>query len=186
MGAWLLDGELAFVLRCIGRVGLPVWGWAIAEGYACTRDYKGYLGRVLLVGVVAVGPYYLLTERCWNPVFSLGLGLLILRQVDLGRWWAVVGVGVPVFCGGDWYMAVVPVAAGLGRDVPSRLALVGLVTVVFSIVSSSWNMLGLFGLLLIAYPLGISLRPGRWLKLAYYPGHLAAIAGWLAFRGGYG
>lgn len=136
--------------------------------------------RVLIVAMVATLPYYELTGRLWNPVFSLLLGLIIVDQIHMHeRWWVAAGIALPVIAGGDWYMCAVPVAAAFGYPKHQHTNLV-LLTVI-NAIGQPWNALGLLGCLIIAKPVGVQWRPHRWLKLGYYPAHLAVIAAWMQY-----
>lgn len=57
---------LYVVLRAVGRIAFPIFCLGVAEGARYTHDWKRYVGRLLLVGVVS--------ELPGDAVISLGLG----------------------------------------------------------------------------------------------------------------
>ena len=66
-------------LRAIGRLSFPLFAFGIAQGIACTSDFRKYFGRILLAAVVSQPIYYLLFGmKQLNPLFMLAWGAAAL------------------------------------------------------------------------------------------------------------
>ena len=82
IGQVFLNNFLVFI--SIGRIALPFFAFGIAEGYRKTKKFKFYALRVLIVGIVAQYPYYLLFNNGHlNICFTFFVGLTILRIYNL-------------------------------------------------------------------------------------------------------
>ena len=72
----------------IGKVAFPLFAFLISEGYVHTRNFKKYLTRLIVFGVISQVPAYLLfVGRSFNGLylnifFTLAFGLLGIRSYD--------------------------------------------------------------------------------------------------------
>ncbi len=75
-------------MNCVGRLAFPIFAFQIAEGYAHTKNFKKYLLRLFLFGLVSEIPYNYMTGGGWfnpfgqNVMFTFCLSLLLLRLLD--------------------------------------------------------------------------------------------------------
>lgn len=95
MGLMLLDHLWATVvpgndwMTMLGRLAFPIFAFQTAEGYRHTRDFDRYCRRLLLFGLISELPFNLMVSGSLlfpfhqNVMFTLLLGLLSLRQLDL-------------------------------------------------------------------------------------------------------
>ena len=71
------------IWRIIGRLSFPLFAWLLSQGERYTRNFYGYLIRLLLLGLISQPIYYLaFSSTQLNIVFTLSIGLVSLR---LGR-----------------------------------------------------------------------------------------------------
>ena len=66
-------------MRAIGRLSFPLFAFGIAQGVACTSDFRKYFIRILIAAVVSQPIYYMLfgiTQL--NPLFMLAWGAAAL------------------------------------------------------------------------------------------------------------
>lgn len=75
------------VLHLIGRLTFPIMAYFIAEGYRKTSNIKKYLGRVFILAIISVIPFFLVFSSTYgiilqNTVFGLAFGLLALYLSD--------------------------------------------------------------------------------------------------------
>lgn len=81
----------ALWMRILGRLAFPIFAFQIAEGYRRTHDFRGYCLRLLGMGLISEVPFDLMASGMpfylfhQNVMFTLLLGLLMLRQADLAR-----------------------------------------------------------------------------------------------------
>lgn len=75
----------------VGRLAFPIFAFQAAEGYVHTSDFKQYTRRLLLFGLLSEIPFNLMMGGSvlypfhQNVMFTLLLGLLVLRQLDKAR-----------------------------------------------------------------------------------------------------
>jgi hypothetical protein len=76
----------AIWMRWVGRISFPLFAWLIANGAKHTRNFEGYLGRLLLLALISQIPF-MLANRVIDPSFaylnvvftlSFGLGVIYL------------------------------------------------------------------------------------------------------------
>ena len=78
-------------LTCIGRLAFPIFAFQIAEGYARTRDRKGYRRRILLWALITELPFNLMTGGGLinpfhqNVLFTFWLSLWVLDRVERAK-----------------------------------------------------------------------------------------------------
>ena len=68
------------VLRVIGRLSFPLFAWLLAEGERHTHNFRQYLLRLLILGVISQPIYqFALGGTYINILLMLALGLVTLR-----------------------------------------------------------------------------------------------------------
>ncbi|MDR3207030.1 MAG: conjugal transfer protein TraX [Oscillospiraceae bacterium] len=86
----LLPLPVFLAMRVVGRLSMPIFCFLIAEGYYHTRSVGRYIGRLILLAVVAELPYDRVFSggQSWfnivdqNVLFTLALGLLAIHMCD--------------------------------------------------------------------------------------------------------
>lgn len=75
----------------LGRLAFPIFAFQAAEGYHHTHDFSRYCRRLLVFGLISEIPFNLMIIGSpifpfhQNVMFTLLLGLLACRQIDLLR-----------------------------------------------------------------------------------------------------
>ncbi len=190
------------VLRIIGRLAFPVFGYMIAEGCTYTKNRKKYLAFVGVTALIcqivylfAMGSVY----QCIFVTFSLSIGLIYLfddtvKNGEVHRW--IFAVLALVFVG--FLTFVLPGCDGVG-DFDVDYGFFGViypVIVYFAEGRTAKIIASAFGLGLVAMYYGniqwysmcalvlISLYNGergrmklKWFFYVYYPIHLCVIYG---------
>lgn len=99
-------------LNWVGRLAFPIFAFLTAQGYFHTKNFKGYLGRMVLFALLAELPFNLMCSggesafypQHQNVLFTLALSLVLMRCADRFResrhvGLAVFGSGVVVLLG---------------------------------------------------------------------------------------
>lgn len=86
------DATAYLLLRFIGRWTAPIMAFQLAEGFRHTRNFKLYLGRLLLFAMISQ-PFYIVMVRrgvpgtfmemcaALNVMFPLAIGLIVMKIV---------------------------------------------------------------------------------------------------------
>ena len=77
-------------LTWAGRIAFPIFAFLTAEGYFRTKNFKGYLGRMILFAALSEIPFNLMMSggsRFFYPIhqnvlFTFVIALLIMRCID--------------------------------------------------------------------------------------------------------
>lgn len=75
-------------MTLVGRMAFPIFAFLIVEGYVHTSDYKKYIKRLLIFGLISEIPFNLIYTGSLifpfhqNVMFTLALGLLIISEID--------------------------------------------------------------------------------------------------------
>lgn len=74
-----------FVLRIIGRLALPIYGYLIIQGKDKTKDINKYIIRLFIIAIISQIPFYLLGNKGLNIVFTYVayVGISTLRDKKL-------------------------------------------------------------------------------------------------------
>lgn len=68
------------ILRFLGRLSFPLFAWLIGQGEKHTNNFKFYLVRLVILGVVSQPIYYLtFHSSALNILATLAFGLLAIR-----------------------------------------------------------------------------------------------------------
>jgi len=71
------------IFRIIGRLALPIFAYAIVQGYQYTSDLNRYMKRLLVLAVISQIPYMLVAGVSYlNTVFTLLLGLMLVDSYE--------------------------------------------------------------------------------------------------------
>jgi len=78
-----------FLMRCVGRLGFPLFAFLLVEGFLHTRNLRRYCCSILLLALLSEVPYDLFRQGVVavpgvNALFTLLLGLLALSAIH--RW----------------------------------------------------------------------------------------------------
>ena len=103
----LVSGQIW--MTCVGRIAFPIFAFQIAEGYAHTKNFKKYLLRLFLFGLLSEIPYNYMTGGGWfnpfgqNVMFTFCIALLVIRLIDKAwkkhRAWGLVTAVLGAFFG---------------------------------------------------------------------------------------
>ena len=79
-------------LTWVGRIAFPIFAFLTAEGYFRTKNFKGYVGRLLLFALLSEIPFNLMVSggsffypTHQNVLFTFILSLLLMRCIDKVR-----------------------------------------------------------------------------------------------------
>lgn len=190
------------VLRIIGRLAFPIFGYMIAEGCRHTRNRFRYLGTLAAVAAVCQVVYFVAMGslyQCVFVAFSLSVGLICLlmrvqREKSFINWFVVLaGVLAVLFLtevlprllvGTDYgieygfFGVMLPVCVYLAKGKNGRLAMTAMCLFLLS-MSIGWiQWFSLLALPLLALYNG---ERGQWnmkyFFYLYYPLHLVVIYG---------
>ncbi len=134
-------------LTWVGRIAFPIFAFLTAEGYRRTKNFKGYLGRMLLFAALAELPFNLMCSGGssafyplhQNVLFTFALALIMMRCVDRVR--KMNKLGFTIFISG----AAVLLGSVLGSFLFVDYYGAGVVTVLvfyFFRDRNIWNFLG--------------------------------------------
>ena len=103
---WPGDVQLDGVLRLAGRLAFPIYCFLLVEGFVHTHNVKGYLGRLVLFGLLSEVPFDLAFFRtpfypgAQNVYWTLALGVLAMaglkrfeKENGLPGWQGLVWAG---------------------------------------------------------------------------------------------
>lgn len=167
--AWVTIAPSHDWLNWVGRIAFPIFAFLTAEGYYRTKNFKGYVGRMLLFAVLAELPFNLMCSggKAFYPLhqnvlFTFVMALLLMRVVDRVR--EKNKVGLTIFASG----AVVLLGSLLGSGLMLDYYGAGVVTVLvfyFFHGRSIWNFLGQA---LCLYYINVSLLGGLSVPVEFF------------------
>lgn len=83
------------ILRIIGRLSFPLFAWLLVEGFQHTRDWRFYGLRLFILALISQPIYYLASGLTnLNILFSLTLGLLLLRLAKINTYTQILVYGI--------------------------------------------------------------------------------------------
>lgn len=68
IGLYIFDNN--FILRLIGRLALPIYGYLIIQGKDKTKDINKYIIRLFIIAIISQITFYLLGNKGLNIVFT--------------------------------------------------------------------------------------------------------------------
>ncbi len=89
MWATIIPGHT--FLTNIGRMAFPIFAFQIAEGFCKTKNFKKYLGRILLFALISEIPFNIMYSGGYiypfhqNVLFTFALALLFLKLIDISK-----------------------------------------------------------------------------------------------------
>lgn len=181
-------------MRAIGRLTMPIFGYAIARGFFYTRDSKGYLIRLSILAVISQLPFMLLFGRgqeisigdwsFWFPLLNMvipwALALLLLKLPLIAIAPIVVVllyvpmdytslvILLPIALYHLWFKQKRPIWALL-----SSLAVLSAIALL-SFPLQWWSLLAI-PLIYLLEPYDGKIRLNKWLFYAFYPGHMLLL-----------
>jgi len=195
VGAFIFHDEFQ-ILRIVGRIAFPLYALMIAEGFRHTRSQSKYFTRVLILALVSQIPILLISIQIesrlpLNILFGFALAILALRFIHSGWRGALIAATATVavvLLGIDYgaLTVLLPLFFYLAQSIkkrPLRIlvnASIVLFALVFQIIVSPWFATPY---IILAMPFVClyngkkgSLAAPRWIRYAFYPTHLLAIA----------
>lgn len=183
--------RLDMVLRFTGRLAFPLFCFLLVEGFVHTHNVKGYLGRLVLFGLLSEVPFDLAFFRtpffpgAQNVYWTLALGVLAMAMLqksenaDGNAAWtgrlAALGCAVVAQLAGTDYGAIgvaLIVALYLTRNSRQKQCILGAVLMLFEITAP-------LAFVLLWFYNGERGRCPQWAKWAFYgfyPAHLTLLA----------
>lgn len=181
-------------MRAIGRLTMPIFGYAIARGFFYTRDSTGYLIRLSILAVASQLPFTLLFGRgqeieiwdwsFWFPLLNMvvpwTLAILLLRFPLIAIAPIVV---VLLYVPMDYTSLVILLPIALYhlwfKQKRPLWALVSSLAILSAIALLSfplqwWALLAL-PLIYFLEPYDGKIRLNRWLFYAFYPVHMLLL-----------
>ena len=181
-------------MRAIGRLTMPIFGYAIARGFFYTRDSKGYLLRVAVLAVISQLPFMLLFGKgtefqigywsFWFPLLNMvvpwALALLLLRFPLLAVFPVVL---VLFYVPMDYTSLVILLPIALYhlwfKDRRPLLALLSTAAVLIAISLVSfhlqwWSLLAI-PLIYFLEPYDSKIKLNRWFFYSFYPAHMLLL-----------
>lgn len=188
------------VLRLVGRLAFPIYGYMIAEGCRHTGSLPKYLGALAALAALCQGVYFFVVGsvyQCVMVTFTLAvIGILLLKNAqDRGTAaaWVLAAVGFlsvffiteilpSVLVGTDFgvdygfWGVLLPVGVYFGKDRHQRVGFAALILALLSFEGWQGQWFSLLSLpLLWIYNGERGKLRIKWLFYFYYPGHLAVI-----------
>lgn len=186
-------------MRAVGRLTMPIFGYAIARGFYYTRNPNNYIVRMGILAIVSQLPFVLLFnqyselaifgESYWLPVLNMvvpwTLALLILKLPPL---YIAPIVVVLFYIPMDYTSLVILLPVVLyhfwfkeKRKVLAPLS-AGLVLVLICLLSAPvqwWSLLAI-PLIYLVERYDSKIKMNRWFFYLFYPVHMVALLGIVA------
>lgn len=81
---YIIGGPL--ILNIIGRIAFPIFAFSLVEGFFHTRDFKKYIGRILICAIILQAPAIIFKLNYpVNIFFTLFTGLIIMKIYHSGK-----------------------------------------------------------------------------------------------------
>ena len=81
---YIIGGPL--ILNIIGRIAFPIFAFSLVEGFFYTRDFKKYIGRILICAIILQAPSIIFKlDYPVNIFFTLLTGLIIMKIYHSGK-----------------------------------------------------------------------------------------------------
>jgi len=175
-------------LRWIGRLTMPIFGYAIARGYHYTSNRKRYLIQLAILAVVSQLPFMFLFGQEWKlnmvvpwtlAVLALMLPLWVTPLLAFGLLlvpmdYSSLIILLPVAIYHLWFKERRPVLALL-----SVVAVLGVVAALSG--GYQWLSLLAIPLILLLEPWDRKVKVNKWFFYAFYPGHMLVLYGVLYY-----
>lgn len=98
---YIIGGPL--ILNIIGRIAFPIFAFSLVEGFFHTRDFKKYIGRILICAIILQAPAIIFKLNYpVNIFFTLFFGLIIMKIYHSGKIHLLLKI---VLTGGLTYIA---------------------------------------------------------------------------------
>ena len=184
--------QLDLVLRLVGRLAFPIFCFLLVEGFVHTHNVKGYLGRLVLFGLLSEVPFDLafsctpFDPSAQNVYWTLALGVLAMaglrhfeKENGLPGWqglvWAVGCAALALAASTDYHAIGVLIicALYLTRQDRKRQCVVGALLFAFELTAP-------LAFVLVWFYNGQRGRCSKGAQRAFYwfyPVHLAVLAG---------
>lgn len=177
-----------YILRIIGRLAFPLFAYSTFVGYFKTKDFKKYLFRVLLMGIISQPIYMVVFSRPFlvlNIFFTLAFELLILYVLDKKHYLILpvllimmmeLNVGycyqmillIPIFV----YLKNYKILFSISFCVVFAVSIFDGVGGVFSHYCASF---GILALPLILTKTSSNIKINKWFYYLFYPVHLLTL-----------
>ena len=98
---YIIGGPL--ILNIIGRIAFPIFAFSLVEGFFHTRDFKKYIGRILICAIILQAPAIIFKLNYpVNIFFTLFFGLIIMKIYHSGKIHFLIKI---ILIGGLTYIA---------------------------------------------------------------------------------
>lgn len=191
-----------YLMRCVGRLGFPLFCFLLVEGFAHTRNRWKYLLRLSLFALLSELPFDIAFQKTWiefahqNVFFTLALGLLAVmiwellmkgEETEASAWRGLAAIACALALGAAaWYMHTDYGAMGVAlilvlyllRERPwtRDLAAFGVLAAMLSFGSHWIELFGALSFVLFHLYNGQRGRQIKYFFYVFYPAHLLLLA----------
>ncbi len=171
------------ILRCIGRLGFPLFFYCTFFGYFKTKNLKKYIFRLLLLAIISEIPYCLLFEiKELNICFTLILELLFLYLLD-NKKYALYFITLTLsllLIPFTSYLMFIIIMTPLFYYTKNTKTLFSISYILFYIlmVLTGYNkiyLLAILSLPLILFNIKLNVKINKYFFYAFYPVHLLIL-----------
>lgn len=189
IGVILFPHQIVF--RILGRIAFPLFAFQLGIGYRHTKNFKKYILRMLIFGII-IQLFYLCATYIFNVsgdpgyfniFFTLTLGLLAIHFYENEKYLllslifilplalSLLGLGFDYGIYGIMIILILYIEKN-----PVRLAIfMAIFSLAFSFSAQNIQVYCLMSLLFIVYPLSLKVRIPQYVFYLFYPAHLGLL-----------
>lgn len=167
-------------LRIIGRIAFPIFAFLIARGYRFTSNKTRYGIRLFAFGIVSQVPYHYFAPGKLNIMFTLFIGLLLLKAYDSKQrvlTLILLATGLYPAISYGLYGLTMILLFHICYENKDQTAVAYLVlSAVYYTLSPNWvQALSVMALIPILFEPHTRVRLPKMLSYWFYPGHIALL-----------
>ncbi len=180
------------VFRYIGRIAFPIFAFLIVEGFVHTSNYKKYLCRIVIFGILSEIPYDLLISgkifdsNHQNVFFTFAIGLVMLHFIKkneasmLNNGFLIMGILFSVILRTDYSIYGIGLIYIFYVFRYSKITMLGFATIVSLISGGVQRFASLSTIPIALYngergPTALDNKYMKYLFYAFYPLHIMVL-----------